>query len=135
MRLLLDLPAVQGEGLTAKEVDALIAGRVAKAKPSIDDQIVRLVVWDVSRATQRDLDHAAIRAFKARALNFFLDVRRPAELRVEASGAPGRRLTLPETVRQFLTRRPLDADLERDEFVRLGAQYVEQAGGETEGPG
>jgi len=135
VRLLLDLPAVQGEGLTAKEVDALIAGRVAKAKPSIDDQIVRLVVWDVSRATQRDLDHAAIRAFKARALNFFLDVRRPAELRVEASGAPGRRLTLPETVRQFLTRRPLDADLERDEFVRLGAQYVEQAGGETEGPG
>ena len=135
VRRLLDLSAVQGEGLTAKAVDALIAERVAKAKPPIEDQIVRLVVWDVSRATQRDLDHAAIRAFKARALNFFLDVRRPAEQRVEASGAPGRRLTLPETVRQFLTRRPLDADLERDEFVRLGAQYVEQAGGEPEGPG
>ena len=133
VRQLVDLPPVQGEGLTAVQLDALIAERVAKAKPPIDDQIVRLVVWDVSRATQRDLDHAAMRVYKGRALNFLLDVRRPAEQRAEASGAPGRRLTLPETVRQFLKRRPLDADLERDEFVRLGTYYVEQADGEAPG--
>ena len=116
-------------------MDALIAERVAKAKPAIDDQVVRLVVWDVSRATQRDLDHTAIRAYKSRALSFQLDVRRPAEQRSEASGAPGRRLTLPETVRQFLTHRPLDADLERDDFVGLGTRYVEQADGDAEGAG
>ena len=135
VRQLVDLPPVQGEGLTAAEVDALIAERVAKAKPAIDNQVVRLVVWDVSRATQRDLDHTAIRAYKSRALSFQLDVRRPAEQRSEASGAPGRRLTLPETVRQFLTHRPLDADLERDDFVGLGTRYVEQADGDAEGAG
>ena len=48
-------------------------------------------------------------------------------------GARGRRQTLPETVRDFLTRRPLDADLSRDEFVRLGVEYVEQAGRPEEG--
>jgi hypothetical protein len=70
----LDLPFIQGSGLNAKELDEQIAQRVAAAK--IDDQIVRLLVWDVDRATVRDLDHAAIRAYKARALNFNLDLRR-----------------------------------------------------------
>jgi len=84
----------------------------------------------VPRAVGRDLDHAAIRAYKARALNFLLDLRRPEAHRIEASGAPGRRRTLPEVVREFLTRRPLDADLDREAFVRLGVEYVEQAGRE-----
>ncbi len=123
-----ELPSIQGRGLTAKQIDELIAQRVASAKPPIDDQVIRLVAWDVSRGTGRDLDHTAIRAYKARALNFHLDLRRPEAERTELSGARGRRQTLPETVRDFLSRRPLDADLPRDEFVRLGVEYVEQAG-------
>ncbi|MGH7568360.1 MAG: metallophosphoesterase family protein [Gemmatimonadales bacterium] len=123
-----ELPSLQGRGLTAKQIDELIAQRVAGAKPPIDDQVVRLVAWDVSRATGRDLDHATIRNWKARALNFHLDLRRPEAERTELLGAHGRRQTLPDTVRDFLTRRPLDADLSRDEFVRLGVEYVEQAG-------
>jgi hypothetical protein len=76
------------------------------------------------------LDHAAIRAYKSRALHFQLDLRRPELHRVAATGAPGRRQTLPETVHEFLEHRPLDADLDRAEFVRLGVEYVEQAGRE-----
>ncbi len=90
------------------------------------------LVFDVSRATARDLDHAAIRGYKARALHFQLDLRRPEVRRVEASGAPGRRLTLPETVQEFLDHRPLDADLDRAAFVRLGVEYVAAAGPESE---
>lgn len=125
-RRFLDLPPVHGSGLTAKEVMAQIEQRVGAAKPPIDDQVARLVVYDVSRGTAADLDHTAIRAFKARALNFQLDIRRPESHRVTGVGAPGSRLTLPETVRGFLAHRPLDADLDRDEFVRLGVHYVEQ---------
>jgi len=127
-RRFIDLAPVDGTGLTAQEIDAGIAKRAEKSKPPIDDQVVRLVVNDVSRGTARDLDHAAIRALKARALNFQLDLRRPAPAEREVGvGGPGRRLTLPETVREYLRRRPLDADLERDEFVRLGVEYVERA--------
>jgi DNA repair protein SbcD/Mre11 len=124
----IDLPFIQGAGLNAKELDAQIADRVNGVK--IDDQIVRLVVWDVERATARDLDHAAIRAFKARALNFQLDLRRPQTPRTGGtSGASGvRRQTLPETVRDFLGRRPLDAELNRETFVTLGVDYLEMAG-------
>ena len=132
-----DLPPIEGKGLTPQELDERIAAAVAAAKPAIDDQIVRQLVFDVSRATARDLEHAAIRAYKARALHFQLDLRRPEVHRVEAAGAPVRRQTLPETVQEFLEHRPLDADLDRAEFVRLGVEYVAHAdadgGGDGEG--
>jgi hypothetical protein len=125
----IDLPFIQGAGLNAKELDGLIAERVGAVK--IDDQIIRLVVWDVERATARDLDHAAIRAFKARALNFHLDLRRPQTQRPAATGAgPGagvRQQTLKDTVRDALGRRPLDAELNRETFVQLGVDYFEAA--------
>ena len=127
-RRLIDLPAVQGAGLTAQEVDRRIAQRVADAEPGIDAQIVRLVVYDVSRATARDLDHTVIRQFKARALNFQLDIRRPEQRRAAASGAPARRHTLVDAEEEFLSRRPLDADLDRAEFVKVGLEYLERAG-------
>ena len=131
----IDLPFIQAAGLNAKELDAQIAQRVAAAK--IDDQIVRLLAWDVDRATARDLDHAAIRAFKARALNFHLDLRRPESQRASASSGAGggRRQTLTETVREFLGRRPLDAELNRDTFVTMGVEYLEAAARSDEAAG
>lgn len=131
----IDLPYIQGAGLNAKELDALIAERVSAAK--IDDQIVRLVVWDVERATARDLDHAAIRAFKARTLNFHLDLRRPQTQRLAGAltGPATRRQTLTETVREFLGRRPLDAELSRETFVKLGVDYLEAAARADESAG
>ena len=129
----LDLPTIEGRGLTPKELDERIKDAVTKAKP-IDDQIVRQRIYNVSRSTARDLDHAVVRGFKARALHYQLDLRRPESERVDVAGlsAGGRRQTLPETVRDFLEHRPLDADLDRAEFVRLGVEYVGQ-GGEGDG--
>jgi DNA repair protein SbcD/Mre11 len=124
----IDLPPIQAAGLNAKELDAQIAERVAGAK--IDDQIVRLLVWDVDRAKSRDLDHAAIRAYKARALNFQLDLRRPEAQRTTAtasSGGGARRRSLTEELREFLGGRPLDAELNRETFVKLGVEYLESA--------
>ena len=125
-----ELSPIEGKGLTAKQLDERIAAAVAGAKPAIDDQIVRQLVFDASRATARDLDHAAIRGYKSRALHFQVDLRPPEVHREAVSGAPSRRQTLPDTVREFLEHRPLDADLDRAEFVRTGVDYVEQTGRE-----
>ena len=122
----LELEPIQGAGLTAKQLDAKIAAAVAQAKPAIDGNVVRLLVWDVARATAHDLDHPAIRGYKARALHFQLDLRRPQSHYQTGTGAPSRRQTLPETLRDFLSRRLLDADIPRDEFVRTGVEYLEQ---------
>jgi DNA repair exonuclease SbcCD nuclease subunit len=120
----IDLDPIQAAGLNAKELDTQIAERVSKAK--IDDQIVRLLAWDVDRTVARDLDHTAIREYKARALNFHLDLRRPESQRGSPSAGAGvRRQTLTETVRDFLGRRPLDAELNRESFVKLGVEYLE----------
>jgi len=129
----IELPSIDGKGLTPRELDERIAANVAAAKPAIDDQVVRQLVHDVSRAVARDLDHAAIRGYKARALHFQLDVRRPEALRAQSGVAePGRRQALPETVRDFLEHRPLDADLDRSEVVRLGLEYLARVGKEGE---
>ena len=129
----IDLPSIDGKGLTPNQLDERIAAHVAAAKPAIDGQIVRQLVFDVSRATARDLDHAAIRGYKARALHYQLDLRRPEAHRDETAGGPfAQRQTLPETVQTFLEHRPLDADLDRAEFVRLGVDYVARVGGEGE---
>ena len=128
----IDLKPIQATGLNAQQLDAQIAERVNAAK--IDDQIVRLLVWDVDRAVARDLDHAAIRDYKARALNFHLDLRRPESQRLASGVGPGaRRQTLTETVRDFLGRRPLDAELNRETFVKLGVEYLEAVAREDSG--
>lgn len=124
----LDLKPIHGAGLSAKQLDARIAETVERSTPPIDGQVARLVVWDVPRATAHELDHQAIRGFKARALHFHLDLRRPEQGYRIGVATPSRRQTLPETVRDFLSRRLLDAEIPREEFVRTGVEYVEQVG-------
>jgi exonuclease SbcD len=131
----LDLEPIRGAGLTAKQLDARLAQAVQSAKPPIDGQVVRQLVWDVARGTAHDLDHEAIRGYKGRALNFLLDIRRPESNYRVGIAAPARRATLPETVRDFLSRRPLDSDMSREDFVRMGVDYIEQQGrDDTEEP-
>ncbi|MGH7538046.1 MAG: metallophosphoesterase family protein [Gemmatimonadales bacterium] len=126
----IELEQIHAKDLSAKQIDEKIAEAVRASKPPIDGNVVRMLVWDVARATAHDLDHHAIRGYKVRALHFQLDLRRPEQRYHVGVGAPARRLTLPELVRDFLSRRLLDADVPRDELVRTGVEYVEQAGSE-----
>ena len=124
-RGVLDLEPVRGVGLEAAAIDAEIARRLAAVPGGIADQILRLRVYDVPRHVARSLDHAAIRKWKAEALHLNLDVRRPEPARAVGVGAPGRRQTLPELVRDYLERRPLPAEIDRASFVRAGGDLID----------
>jgi hypothetical protein len=124
-RELVDLEPLDADGASASAIDAGIADRVAAVPGGIADKIVRLLVRDVPRHVSRELDHTAIRALKAAALHFHLDVRRPEVHRLTGVGSPGRRQTLPELVRSFLEGRPLPAELDREAFVRLGTSLMD----------
>ena len=124
-RAVLDLDPIEAEGLGAAPINALIAERVAEAPGGVADRIVRLRVWNIPRHVARELDHAAIRALKASALHFHLDLRRPEVRRQVGVGAPGRRQTLPELVRGYLAHRPLPAEIDREAFVRLGEALID----------
>lgn len=127
-RRILDLRPIEARERTAAEVDRLIAEAVAAIPGGLDDAVVRLVVRDVERVVARELDHAPIRAWKAAALHFQLDLRRPVPAdRREESGAPGRRQTLPELLESYLAHRPLPASVDRARFVAEGLALLEAA--------
>jgi len=126
-RPLVDLPPISARGLTVAEVDERIAATVDGCRGGIDDKIVRLIVRDLPRHIARDLDHKALRDFKRRALHFHLDTRRPEVARLSAHGAPGRRPSLADVVREKLMSRVLENDIDRKELVALGLRYLAEA--------
>jgi hypothetical protein len=90
-----DLDPIEAAGLSAPALDAQIAERIDKISGGIEGKIVRLKIYNVPRHIARELNHAAIRDYKAAALHFRFDLRRPEPRR---------------TV---------------EEFVRLGTELIE----------
>ncbi|MEZ4457685.1 MAG: DNA repair exonuclease [Gemmatimonadales bacterium] len=131
-RRLIDLKPIEAVDHSAEEIDRLIQERLAQVKGGIADQLIRLVVHDIPRHLIRDLDHAAIRAAKAEALHFHLDLRRPEVRRTIGVGAPGPRQTLTDVVRGFLARRPLPDKVDRDQFVDRGVALLDSVSVEPE---
>jgi predicted phosphodiesterase len=127
-RELLDLSPIAARGMSAPELDAAVRATVDAAPGGIDEKIVRLVVRDVPRHVARELDHRAMREFRRRALHFHLDTRKPEIVRVVGSGgAPTRRPSLADTVREKLRTRVLPGDVDREALVALGLRYLEEA--------
>lgn len=122
-----DLPILNVRDLPVADVDRRIAERLSSVPGGLADAIVRLVIEDIPRHVIRELDHAAIRAAKTRALHLHLDFRRPVSPASEQSGAPGRSLTLPELVTEFLGRRPIPERVSRERFVRTGLEVLAEA--------
>jgi DNA repair protein SbcD/Mre11 len=126
-RTLIDLPNISAAGLTVKELDAAIAAAIDRCPGGIDDKVVRLVVRDAPRHVVRELDHKALRDAKRRALHFHLDTRRPEVARAFGQAAPGKRPSLADVVRQKLSTRVIDADVDRGALVSLGLRYLDES--------
>jgi len=131
-RRVIDLEPIEGAGVPAEQLDALLCERVTGVPGGIDEQVVRQLVWNVPRYVARDLDHARVREYKARALHYHLDIRRPPARREVGVGAPGVRRTLADLVDEVLSRRPLDAQLDRGRLLALARSYLERV--EREAP-
>lgn len=119
-----DLPAVFAEGMTAATLDGELAERVRHADPAFDGQVVRQVVYDVPRLVSRELDYAAIREYKTRALHYRLDLRRPAPVPASGVLTPGSRQTLREIVEDFLSARTPVPGVTTTDMIRLAREYL-----------
>jgi DNA repair protein SbcD/Mre11 len=109
-RALIDLPPISARGLTVADVDERIRAAVEGCDGGIDEKIVRLVVREVPRHIARHLD-----------------TRRPEVVRLAGQGAPGRRPSLADVVREKLMSRVLESDIDRKELVTLGLRYLAEA--------
>jgi hypothetical protein len=127
VREFLDLPRLEGRGMSAPDLDAAIAASVAKVPGGIAGKVVRLVTRNVPRHVAREIDHKALRELQRRALHFHLDMRRPEVIRREAGGAPGRRPSLADMLRESLRSRVLTSDIDRESLVDLGLHFLREA--------
>jgi hypothetical protein len=132
-RRVVDLPHLEAEGLDPAELSAALARSVASVPGGLAGNIVRQVVYNVPRTVAREIDHTQVRQWKADALHFQLDLRRPVVSAVVGAGAPGRRQTLPDLVRAWLGNRLLTGDIDRERFVARGVALVEHTEGEVGG--
>jgi len=121
-----DLAPIQGAGISADDLNVAIAERIDGLQSGVADQVVRQVVYDVQRATSRDIDHAAVREIKARALHYHLDLRRPPPAGPIGITVKGKRQTLRDLLADFLERRPLEASIDRRELVALASTYMDR---------
>lgn len=128
-RQFVELREIRAHGLTVSEINAAIRHAVEKYKGGIDDKVVRLVVRDIPRHVARELDHRTLREYKQRALSFQLITRKPEPIRMQAQGAPGRRASVRDVVRENLRTREIPADLDRERLVELGLKYLADAEG------
>lgn len=124
-RKFVDLPSIDGADLPAADLDGAIAAALAAVQGGHADQVIRQVVRNVPRHVAREMDHALIRRYKAEALHYLLDLRRPASQRETGVGSPGRRQTLPELVEEYLGRRLLSSEIDREAFVRVGVDLIQ----------
>ena len=65
-RQVIDLEPIEGAGLPADRLDALLCERISGLSGGIEEQVVRQLVWNVPRYVARDLDHARVRELKER---------------------------------------------------------------------
>jgi hypothetical protein len=126
-RPLVDLPPISARDLTAADLNERIRQTVDGCLGGIDEKVVRLVIRELPRHVARELDHKQLREYKRRALNFQLDIRRPEPLRLHASGAPGRRPSLADFVRDKLQARSIGTDIDKEAFVKRGLEYLREA--------
>jgi exonuclease SbcD len=126
VRRWIDLPPLSARGLSSAELDAAIRTSVERCEGGIDEQVVRLLARDVPRHIARELDQKALRDYRRRALHFLLDTRRPDVIRSHGHGAPGRRPSLRDVVRDKLRGRVIESDLSREALVDLGIRYLDE---------
>lgn len=123
-------PNAPGQYLEPAEIDERIRVLVERIPGGVTGKIVRLVITDLPREVFRALDHRQLREYRAAALHFHLDARRPEVRRLVGYGAPERRLTLEEEVRTFLTEywRRSSGEIETERLVALAERYLGEAG-------
>jgi hypothetical protein len=127
-RSLRDLTPIDATGMGAADLDSAIRARVDSAPGGIDQCVVRLTVHNAPRHIVQELDHAALREYRKRAMHFQLDTHRPTPIAHRVSGgAAVRRATLADVVADRLRERVLTAGIDRDTLVTLGLQYLAQA--------
>lgn len=124
-RDVIDLRPIDAADATVPDIDKMILHRLESIPGGHENKIVRLVVENVHRSMQADLDYATIRKIRAEALHFDLVLRPPVrDKRTVSSAEPGTARTLEEEWDNFARAYELPPGVEREDLVELGRNYL-----------
>jgi len=125
-REIVDIRAIDAQGLSASEVNELINARIEGIKGGLAEKVVRLVVENIPRAVRADLDFAAIRQYRLSALHFDLDLRPPKPGSSSLAGPGDGRQVVPleEEWRRFAAAREVPGGVDREKLIQVGLDYL-----------
>lgn len=125
------LEGIDAEGIEPAHVSAAIQERLDAIPGGVEGKIVRLEVANLPKEAYRYLDHKMLRLFRAKALNFTLDVKSTAMSSSAGARHPEKRMTLRQELEGFCTTLSLP-DAERTKVTELLLKYLAAIEAENE---
>lgn len=126
-RELLELEPINAFGLPGAQVSEILRGRIDDLPDGVEGKIVRVKVTDLEPEEKKQLDYTLLRELRAKALDFDLITKAPEKARKPSHVLARNRAPLSQIIEQALRERELPDDIDREEFVALGADYIDKA--------
>lgn len=129
-RKVIDLPVVNGTGMTPEQLTDAICAASESCKEGLEGNIVRQVVLDVAKPVAHAIDHRRLRKFRAKALNYLLDIRAPEVIEVGVvASIPARRKakSLGELMSSHIAARETSPGIDINELTQLALKYLDEA--------
>jgi len=124
-REVIDLRPIDALEVTAENLNLMIQQRVESIKGGPENKIIRLVVENIHRSMQSDLDFAMIRNVRSEALHFELQLRPPGrDGRKSSSTETGVARSLEEEWDEFAKEYEIPKDVERERLITIGRDYL-----------
>jgi len=125
-REVVDLRPIDAQGASADQINRMIQQRVESIPGGHVNKIVRLVVENIPRSVQADLDFAMIRGIRSEALHFELQLRPPGKESAvgQSSYRPGAPKPLEDEWQEFAETYNIPGGVDRNRFLALGREYI-----------
>ena len=125
-RDVIDLRPIDAKEFTANELNTAIQRRIETVEGGHENKIVRLVVENLYRSVQADLDFSLIRQVRSEALHFELQLRPPTRdgRTLTSSSDSGVAKPLEEEWDDFAKVYDIPAGVDRERFIDLGRDYL-----------
>ncbi|MFQ3548248.1 MAG: exonuclease SbcCD subunit D [Armatimonadota bacterium] len=124
-REVIDLRPIDADGRTVGEIDQMIKQRVESISGGYEDKIIRLIVLNLNRSVQKDLDFKTIREYRTAMLHFDLQLKPPQTSKHNTeNGAVIETKSLEEEWDSFVKDIEIPVDINREEFRLKGREYL-----------
>lgn len=124
-RDVIDLRPIDASDIKVDDLNKMLEMRIGSIPGGHENKIIRLIVENVHRSVQSEIDFAMIRKVRAEALHFDLQFRPPQKAgRSLSSNNPGTTRPLEEEWEEFAREYSISPSVDRERLIKLGREYL-----------